>query len=110
MLAGPWTSYTLSVECTTPHLYLINPISVAFSRNSWRFIMMPYFRMIAIPPGRPDIREGRIPFDPGMPRTGVIKGLPPVRCVGFVPPMSAGVARGEKDLHRFAFLRIVGLQ
>mmetsp|Transcript_19259 Transcript_19259/g.43630 ORF Transcript_19259/g.43630 Transcript_19259/m.43630 type:complete len:90 (-) Transcript_19259:342-611(-) len=65
----------------TAQRYFTNPISSAFSRNSWRFIMMPYLRMSAMPPGRPDTRELRKPLEPGIPRTGAENGC----LCGFAP-------------------------
>ena len=42
-------------------LHFIQPMSFARSRNVWRFIMMPYFEMMPIPPRRPSTRHC---FDP----------------------------------------------
>ena len=42
-------------------LHFIQPMSLARSRNVWRFIMMPYFEMMPIPPRRPSTRHC---FDP----------------------------------------------
>ena len=80
-------------------LYLRKPICVAFSRNSWRFMRMPYFRMSPLPPNRPVTRDERTPFEPGMPRTGVMKGFPCTLDSGLVIcSVALHLARADADL------------
>lgn len=40
----------------------MNPMSIARSRNAWRFMLIPYFRISPIPPSRPVTRHARDPF------------------------------------------------
>ena len=70
--------------------------------------MMPYFRINAMPPGRPETLEERKPLEPGKPRTGAEKGsfcaLAPWPPRG--PPPSAAKAQLEKFSPFFAWKNV----